>query len=217
MTRDNTAPPRTPPAIGLVAIGASAGGVQALGGLLSALPADFPAAVAIVLHIPPDHASLLAELYETRCALPIKEVEDKETIMPGTVYFAAPDYHMLIEPDRSFSLSCDEPVNFSRPSIDLLLESAACAYGSRVLGIILTGASGDGAQGLASLRRQGGMAWIQDPDEAYAKTMPSAALALAGADRVLRLDEMRTSLAAIGHGAATVHPVTPTHSDRNPR
>ncbi|MEI2418225.1 chemotaxis protein CheB [Orrella sp. JC864] len=190
-------PARAAAGIELVAMGASAGGVEALGVLLAGLPAGFPAAVAIVLHIPPDRASLLAELYETRCALPIKEVEDKEAVEPGHVYFAAPNYHMLIEPDRSFALSCDEPVNHSRPSIDLLMESAACAYGERTLGIVLTGASADGAQGLACIRRQGGMAWVQDPDEASAAVMPRAAIELAGADRILTLREMAAGLARL--------------------
>ena len=186
-----------PQAVELVAIGASAGGVDALGQLLSALPSGFPAAVAIVLHIPPDRASLLAELYGTRCALPIKEVEDKETVQAGTVYFAAPDYHMLVEPDRSFSLSYDEPVNFSRPSIDLMLESAACAYGEHLLGIVLTGASADGARGLAPVRQMGGTAWVQDPAEARAAVMPAAAIETAGADRILGLREMASSLARL--------------------
>ncbi len=198
--------PHLPRGIALVAIGASAGGVEALGTLLAALPQQFPAAVAIVLHIPPDRASLLPQLYETRCALPIKEVDDKERIEPGRVYFAAPNYHMLIEPDRSFSLSCDQAVNHSRPSIDLMMESAACAYGEHVLGIVLTGASADGAQGLATIRAQGGSAWVQDPAEARAATMPRAAIELAGADRVLGLREMSASLARLpGPPAPVLH------------
>lgn len=197
MIRSRAQDSHLPRGIDLVAIGASAGGVEALGQLLSALPPGYPAAVAIVLHIPPDRASLLAELYGTRCALPIKEVEDKEAIQAGTVYFAAPDYHMLVEPDRSFSLSYDEAVNYSRPSIDLLLESAASAYGEHLLGIVLTGASNDGAQGLAAVRELGGTAWVQDPAEARASAMPSAAIETAGADRVLGLREMASSLAKL--------------------
>lgn len=184
--------------IELVAIGASAGGVEALSMLLQALPADFPAALAIVLHIPPDRFSLLPQLYASRCALPVKEVEDKEMVQAGTVYFAAPDYHMLVEPDKSFALSQEEPVNFSRPSIDLMLDSAAAAYGERLLGIILTGGSPDGAEGLRAVREQGGRAWVQDPAGADASAMPAAAIERAGADRILGVAALAQCLAALG-------------------
>lgn len=183
--------------IELVAIGASAGGVEALSLLLAALPADFPAAVAIVLHLPPDRISLLAQLFDARCALPVKEVEDKEPVVPGIVYFAAPDYHMLVEPGGTFSLSRDLPVHFSRPAIDLLLESAAQAYREHVLGIVLTGSSVDGADGLLQIREMGGQAWVQEPSEARAGTMPAAALRIAGADRVLGLPEMASALSLL--------------------
>lgn len=179
-----------------IAIGASAGGVEALGTLLQALPANCRAAVFIVLHLPPDGDSVLAGLLARRCALPVKEAEDKESIRAGTVYLCAPDYHLLIEPDRTLSLSRDEPVHYSRPSIDLLFESAALAFGPALLGIVLTGASHDGAAGLKCIRDAGGCAWIQDPDGAAASTMPAAALALAGADAVLALDDMAQRLAA---------------------
>lgn len=185
-------------AIELVAIGASAGGVEAIGTLLQALPADFPAALAIVLHIPPDSASLLTSLFAPRCRLRVKEVDDKEMLAPGCVYFAAPDYHMLVEPDGSLSLSQDEAVNFSRPSIDLLMESAAMAYGPRMLGIVLTGGSPDGTQGLRCVREQGGMAWVQDPADAVAQAMPASAIAHTGADRILAIADMARQLAALG-------------------
>ncbi|ANN68407.1 chemotaxis protein CheB [Bordetella bronchialis] len=182
----------------LVAIGASAGGVDAIGTVLEALPAGFPAAVAIVLHLPPDRHSLLPELFGARCALPVKEVEDKEFIVPGMVYIAAPDYHMLVEPDRSFALSQDDAVNFSRPSIDLLLESAASAYRERLLGIVLTGASADGAAGLARVRELGGQGWVQDPDSADAPEMPASAIAQAGADRIMDKLTLARALASMG-------------------
>ncbi|ANN76666.1 chemotaxis protein CheB [Bordetella flabilis] len=182
----------------LVAIGASAGGVGAIGALLEALPADFPAAIAIVLHIPPDHNSLLPALFAPRCALPVKEVEDKEPIVPGVVYMAAPDYHMLVEPDRCFALSQDEAVNFSRPSVDLLLESAAAAYRERLLGIVLTGGSPDGSRGLKCVREAGGLAWVQDPDNADAPAMPASAIATAGADRIMSVQTLAQALAGLG-------------------
>jgi two-component system, chemotaxis family, protein-glutamate methylesterase/glutaminase len=192
----------TPPvphgSIELVAIGASAGGVDAIGTLLRTLPPDFPATIAVVLHIPPDRTSLLPTLFGAGCALPVKEVEDKEFIVPGTVYVAAPDYHMLVEPDRSFALSQDEAVNFSRPSIDLLLESAAVAYRERLLGIVLTGGSPDGAAGLQRVRALGGQAWVQDPDNANAPTMPASAIARAGADRIMDVTTLARALADMG-------------------
>lgn len=177
-----------------VVIGASAGGVEALGTLLAAVPSSFPAAILVVLHLPPDRDSLLPALLERRCARPVKEAEDKEPVTPGTVYLAPPDYHLLVEPDRSLSLSRDEAVHFSRPAIDPLFESAAAVWRDRLLGMILTGASADGAQGLRELRDCGGTAWIQDPDEAASPAMPAAALALAGADDVLPLAEMAARL-----------------------
>lgn len=185
------------PPIDLLAIGASAGGVEAIGTLLSALPAGFPAAVAVVLHLPPDKPSILPELFARRCALPVKEVEDKEPVKAGTVYIAAPDYHLLVEPDRRFSLSCDAPVHYSRPAIDLLFESAALSYRRSLLAIVLTGASADGAAGLRSVRRHGGSAWVQDPQEAAAPTMPQAAIKTAGADRILRVSDMAIELTAL--------------------
>jgi two-component system chemotaxis response regulator CheB len=161
------------------------------------LPAGCRAAVAVVLHLPPGHASLLPKLYAGRCALPIKEVEDKEPVQAGTVYFAAPDYHMQVEPDRSFSLSLDEPVNYSRPAIDVAFESAAHAYGRELLAIILTGASHDGAAGLLAARRQGGLAWVQDPALSSVAIMPAAAIARAGADRILSIEQIAAGLARL--------------------
>ncbi|OZI37718.1 chemotaxis protein CheB [Bordetella genomosp. 10] len=193
------------PAVELVAIGASAGGVEALSTLLGALPADFPAALAIVLHIPADRDSLLETLFTPRCALPVREVEDKAPIEPGTVYFAAPDYHMLVEPDRSFALSQDDAVNFSRPSIDLLFESAAIAYRERLLAIVLTGGSADGADGLQTVRQMGGRAWVQDPASADAPAMPSFAIERAGADLVAGPAALARSLAALAHTHTMLH------------
>lgn len=181
-------------AVDLLVIGVSAGGVEALGKLLPALPADAGLAVAVVLHIPADKPSRLAELFAARCRLQVKEVEDKEPVQANVVYFAPPDYHMLIEPDKSFALSRDEPVYFSRPSIDLLFESAGRAYRSSVLGIILTGANSDGTNGLKALREAGGIAWAQDPEDAVVPVMPRSAIDSAGVDRILSLDAMAALL-----------------------
>lgn len=178
----------------LVVIGASAGGVEAVGRLLRALPPTTRVAIAVVLHVPPDRPSQLAELFGERCVLEVKEAEDKEIIVPGMVYIAPPNYHLLVEPDGSFSLSSEDAVLYSRPSINLLFESAAHAYGSSLLGIVLTGASNDGAQGLAEVRSQGGRAWVQDPASARARIMPQAALDLAHPHRVLGLTALEAAL-----------------------
>lgn len=177
-----------------VAIGASAGGIEALAALLPALPADLACAVLIVVHLPPDRPSRMAEFFAARCARPVREAIDKEHIESGTVYFAPPGYHLQVEPGRWLSLSVDEPVHHARPSIDVLFESAAHAFGARLLGIVLTGANADGAAGLHAIRRAGGMAWVQAPETAQHATMPQAALARAGADRVLTLAQLAQAL-----------------------
>lgn len=163
----------------LVAIGASAGAVEALGGLLPAIPASFPAALVIVVHLPAGRRSRLAEILGGLCALRACEAEDKARIEPGTIYVAPSDYHLLVERDATLSLSIDEPVHFSRPSIDVLFESAARACGPHVLGILLSGASADGAEGLAAIAARGGLTWVQTPASARVSTMPEAALARA--------------------------------------
>jgi two-component system, chemotaxis family, protein-glutamate methylesterase/glutaminase len=173
--------------IDAVVIGASAGGVQALSEILPALPASFRPALLIVLHLPRERPSLLVRIYEKRCALPVREADDKEPVEPGTVYFAPPDYHMLVEKSRQIALSTDEPVHFSRPSIDVLFESAADVYGDRLLGIILTGANADGAAGLHAIHLAGGVTVVQQPDSAMVPLMIVSALQRNPADFVLPL------------------------------
>jgi two-component system chemotaxis response regulator CheB len=170
-----------------VVVGASAGGVEALGEILPTLPADFRPALLVVLHLPRERPSLLVEIYEKRCALPVREADDKEPIEPGTVYFAPPDYHMLVEKSRQIALSTDEPVYYSRPSIDVLFESAADVYADRLLGIILTGANEDGAAGLLAVHRAGGVTVVQEPDSAKVPLMVVSALQRNPADFVLPL------------------------------
>lgn len=173
-----------------VVIGASAGGIQALRVLLESLPKGFKPSVFVVQHIRPDCPSMLPELFGNVCVLPVLEAEDKQPIRPGTVIFAPPDYHLLVESRETLALSIDEPVKFSRPSIDVLFESAAAVFERELLAILLTGASADGSRGMALVRQLGGKAWVQCPSEAIASTMPESALALAGADAILRLQEM---------------------------
>lgn len=165
-----------PAPVEAVVIGVSAGGIKALGVILPTLPADYPVPILIVIHLPPSRKSIIADLFEEKCALEVREAEDKEALSPGVVYFAPPDYHLLVEADHSISLSSEEPVMFSRPSIDVLFETAADAYGENLVGIILTGANPDGAQGLKAVAAAGGRVIVQSPGNAYATAMPEAAL-----------------------------------------
>ena len=175
------------PAVDAVVVGASAGGIDALLVLFGALPARRRQPIVVVLHLPEGHQSRLADLFGARIAGPVHEARPGESLQPGAIYFAPPGYHLLVEQDRTFALSLDAPVLFSRPSIDVLFESAADAYGARLAGFILTGANADGAAGLAALKAQGGFAAVQDPAEAAHVTMPEAALQAVAADAVLPL------------------------------
>ena len=189
-----------PRRIEAVVLGASAGGVEAVCTLLSALPQRFRPALIIVLHLLPGRPTALPQLFSRYTSLPVKEAEDKEPIEGGKVYLAPPDYHLLVEPDKHFALSADEPHHFSRPSIDLLFEAAAYAYRERLLAVVLTGASSDGAAGLQAVRALHGTAWVQDPADANTSIMPGAAITLAGADCVLALKDMARALATLEQG-----------------
>ena len=179
-----------------VVIGASAGAVAALSRILPGLPRDCRLPILIVVHLPADKTSCLANLFKEKCSLPIKEADDKEPIEPGTVYFAPPDYHLLVERNGRLSLSAEEPENFSRPSIDALFSTAADAYGPALLGIILSGASRDGAKGLQAVAASGGLALVQTPETAEAAIMPRAALAACPGARARTLEEIAELLAA---------------------
>lgn len=184
-----------------VVIGASAGGIEALTVLLPALPAGLRATVLVVLHLPRDKPSVLAEIFARKCALPVREAEDKEPIQPGTVYFAPNNYHLLVDNGPQLSLSADDPVHHSRPSIDVLFESAAEIYNERLLGIILSGANDDGAAGLAAIHDAGGVTIVQSPQTARAPQMALSALKLRPADCVLPLEEIADMLRALDAGA----------------
>ena len=179
-------------------IGASAGAVQALLKLLPALPASYSLPIMVVIHVPPDRANALVPLLADKCRIAVKEAEDKEPIAPGVVYFAPSDYHLLVEADGSLSLSSDELVNHSRPSIDVLFESAADAFGERLTGLVLTGANDDGALGLKAVMAAGGAGLVQDPAEAYAATMPAAALAACPQARAMSLEAISSHLLTLG-------------------
>ncbi len=143
------------------------------------------------MHIPRERPSLLPEVFGARCVLPVKEAEDKEPVQPGTVYFAPPDYHMLIDRGPALALSGDEPVHFSRPSIDVLFDSAADIYGERLMGVVLTGANQDGAEGLAAVGRAGGRTVVQEPGTAAVAYLPEAALREGPVDAVLGIDQLQ--------------------------
>ena len=188
-----------------VVIGASAGGLQALKTLLSSLPTSFPFPIAIVQHIAERSENLMAELLNHASRITVKEAEDKESLNPGTVYLAPPGYHLLIEPDRSLSLSVDERVNHARPSIDVLFESAAEAFDEALMGIILTGANADGAQGLKTIKEHGGLAIVQNPESAEAPAMPKAALAATEADYIVDLEQLTPLLLQLAAEETKVH------------
>lgn len=184
-----------------VVIGASAGGIEALTVLLPALPAGLRAPVLVVLHLPRDKPSVLAEIFARKCALPVREAEDKEPIEAGTVYFAPNNYHLLVDDGPQLSLSADDPVHHSRPSINVLFESAAEIYNERLLGIILSGANDDGAAGLAAIHDAGGVTIVQSPPTARAPQMALSALKLRPADCVLPLEEIADMLRTLDVGA----------------
>jgi two-component system, chemotaxis family, protein-glutamate methylesterase/glutaminase len=177
-----------------VVIGTSAGALDALSILLPLMPQGYPLPIIIVIHIPPDKKSVLTSILQAKCKLDVREAEDKEPIIPGTVYLAAPDYHLLIETDHRLSLSSDDPVLFSRPSIDVLFESAADAYKEGLVGVILTGGSDDGANGLKAIADAGGIALVQNPEQSFAPSMPRAAISRVPEAHVLNLEQIGSYL-----------------------
>ena len=181
-----------------VVIGASAGGFEALLAILRGLPATYPMPLVAVLHLPDNHESKLAELFGYRLALQVREARDKEPLAPGTLYFAPSGYHLSIETDRSFSLSCEDRVSYARPSIDVLFASAVDAYGTALAGVLLTGANYDGAAGLAGMRVAGGLTIVQDPASAEVPTMPEAAIRRMQPDLILPLAEIHSVLRKLG-------------------
>jgi two-component system, chemotaxis family, protein-glutamate methylesterase/glutaminase len=181
-----------------IVIGASAGAIDALSVILPVLPKFFALPILVVVHLRPDRASGLVELFRRCCELEICEVEDKLPVRGGVVHFAPPDYHMLVEADGRLSLSVDEPVHFSRPSIDVLFETAAAAYGNRLVGVVLTGASGDGAKGLRSIVDAGGIALVQHCESAYAAAMPRAAIAACPEAQRMSLEQIASYLRDLG-------------------
>jgi two-component system, chemotaxis family, protein-glutamate methylesterase/glutaminase len=159
-----------------VVIGTSAGGVQALSEILPALRPDCAASIFVVLHLPRERPSRLVEIFAPKCAVPVREALDKDPVEPGVVYFAPPDYHLLLDVGPQVVLSVDDVVHYSRPSVDVLFESAADVYGDRLMAVVLTGANEDGSSGLAAVCDAGGWAVVQEPATAQAPMMVVSAL-----------------------------------------
>jgi two-component system chemotaxis response regulator CheB len=182
------------PAFDVVAIASSAGGVTALGRLLAALPAKFPAAIVVVQHVDPRHRSLLVDILSRRCALRIRQAENGAVLRPGTVDIAPPDRHLLMNADKTISLTQSEMVHFLRPSADLLFESVAASCKERAIAVVLTGTGSDGAMGVRAIKKMGGTVIAQDKESSEFFGMPGSAIQTGSADFVLPLDEIAAAL-----------------------
>lgn len=183
--------------IRLITIGASYGGMDALKTVIRQLPPSFKTPMLVVLHIGNNQIKTLISILNTTKNFHVKEAEEKELIQTGTIYFAPPNYHLQVEDQFSLSLSTDEKVNFSRPSIDVLFETAAWNFGPEVLGIVLTGANSDGAEGLETIKKYGGITLVENPETAFSDTMPRAALSRFAPDYVVNLDEIAKTMVEI--------------------
>ncbi len=173
-----------------IVIGASTGGLRALKAILSVLPSDFTLTVIIVMHRHKDADGYLELSLDNECKMYVKQADEKEEIKEGMVYVAPPNYHLLIEDDGTFSMSVEGGVNYARPSVDVVFESAAEVFGKRLIGVILTGTNKDGSLGLKKIKDAGGLAIVQTPETSEAEEMPRAAILSADPDYVLPLDEI---------------------------
>lgn len=187
----------------VVGIGTSWGGLSALTRLLGDLPTDFSIPVVVVQHRSKDSEHLLVRLLQDATDLRVCEIEDKDPLTPATVHVAPANYHVLIEHGYA-SLTIEEPVRFSRPSIDVMLTSAADTYGSAAIGVVLTGANEDGARGLAHIAKRGGRSLVQDPKTAEIPIMPEAAIRAVPTAEVLSLRALGRRLIELGRERATV-------------
>lgn len=173
-----------------VVIGASAGGLDALSRLLGAIPFGFKLPIMVVQHLSPHSDNYLAQHLDNLSKYTVKEAEEKESIKSHTVYIAPPNYHLMVEENFTLSLSVDEKVNYARPSLDVLFETAAFAYGKSLICIVLTGANNDGSKGALTIKKNGGLVIIQDPETAYVKTMPESVLSLLKPDYCISIEKM---------------------------
>lgn len=173
-----------------IVIGVSAGGKDALEAFFSSLPGNFPLPLIVIQHRLVTADNYLIELLNERCNLTVKEMDEKESVKPGIIYIAPPAYHLLIEDDKTFSFSYDQPVCYARPSVDVLFESASDVYGPNLIGIVLTGANHDGSAGLKKIKERGGLTIVQNPETAEYDSMPKAAIAVTEIDHILPLDQI---------------------------
>ncbi len=177
-----------------IVIGTSAGGLDALAKVLPALRGHLPVPILVVQHISASSDSYLVEYLNKMSSILVKEAEDKEVLRPSTVYFAPPDYHLMVEEDFTIALSNDEKVRYSRPSIDVLFETASWAYGSHLIGVIMTGANDDGSLGLKTIKEAGGYTIVENPESAVVKKMPESAILLSNPDLIIPVDKIAEAL-----------------------
>ncbi|MEH2230668.1 MAG: chemotaxis protein CheB [Nostoc sp.] len=196
----NHPPHFTNAAFDIVAIAASAGGLTAIVKVLSTLRAEFPAAIAIVQHLAPEHPSFMAEILSRRTNITVKQAEEGDCLTPGTAYVAPPNRHLLVNGDGTLSLSQSELVHFLRPSADLLFESVAATYKDRAIALVLTGTGSDGAIGVEAIKKMGGTVIVQDVKTAEFSGMPSAAIQTGNIDFILPLDEISSTLVGLVMG-----------------
>ncbi|MGJ4788274.1 chemotaxis protein CheB [Leptospira koniambonensis] len=181
-----------------IVIGVSSGGLNVLTKLLPSLPQNYPIPIVIVQHLSPRSDGYWIESMDKLCKLFVKEANEKEQIERGNIYMAPANYHLLVEKDRTFSLSTESKVNFARPSIDVLFESAAEVYRNELIGIILTGSNSDGALGLKKIKEEGGLTIVQDPETAESPSMPAHAISTSSVDYILPIEEIQKLLIQLG-------------------
>jgi len=195
---DREAPAAFPgAAFDIVALAASAGGLMALGKVLSGIPAEFPATIVVVQHLDPRHRSLMAEIIGRMTPMKVKQAQEGDKLEPGIVYIAPPNRHLLVNPDGSLSLSLSELVHFVRPSADLLFESVAGSYRERAIAVVLTGTGSDGSMGVQAIKKMGGTVIVQDEATSEFFGMPDAAIKTGSVDFVLPLREIASALVAL--------------------
>lgn len=187
-------------AFAVVAIAASAGGLQAISALLAALPDDFPAAIVVVQHLSPHQPSQMADILRRRIALPVTQAVEGELLRSGHVYLAPPDRHLLVLPDHTLSLTHTEKVHFVRPSGDVLFGSVAACFGPRAIAVILTGGASDGAAGIKAIKEAGGITLAQDEASSDTFSMPRAAIETGAVDHILPLDAIAPRLVSLVTG-----------------
>jgi two-component system, chemotaxis family, protein-glutamate methylesterase/glutaminase len=184
-------------AFDVVALAASAGGLQALSHVLAAIPREFPAAIVVVQHLDPRHRSLMADILSKRTQLPVKQAQEGDALVQGTAYVAPPNRHLLVNPDGTLSLSQSELVHFVRPSADLLFESTAASYKDRAIAVVLSGTGSDGAMGVRAIKKMGGTVIVQDERTSQFYGMPGAAVQTGSVDFVLPIDEIPSALVTL--------------------